>query len=168
MELTADSTAADLVENVRATLAVATTGGKALFAQVIVCESLAAFEAVANGYKGLVAGVIAGQPQRALGMDNAEDHQTRLPIDIAVRLLSPRAPGLGNDAAAKEMARVAEYVRQALNVDRTRGGKAMKIMWLGGYLPGTETKGDAKLVSTKPGMAFFTASIPIACAWSVS
>ncbi|HLL88760.1 MAG TPA: hypothetical protein VK324_05615 [Tepidisphaeraceae bacterium] len=166
-DLTVDTRPAEIVEDVRKTLADATVAGKKVFAAAAVYDDLATFQRVADPQLGVQAGVIARQPERGPAMDNSDDHTVRLSVDVALRFSSVRAAGADETKAVGEMLRLAGLVRQALSGDRGRGGRAHSIVWAGAVLDGTDFRGAPRIVPARPNQAYFTAVVPIACGWAV-
>lgn len=148
------------------------SGGATAFAAVHVVENLAAFQRIADGLSGFVAGVVAKPAQWGLASDNAEDHVEKLEFVICLRLTVTRAAGMDDNKAIEQMDGLAAIVRKALLADPTRGGSAAAITFEGHFLPNTDLRGPVKLEPPrKPkaadgsagGHAFYDATLPVIC-----
>lgn len=166
--LNPDTWAADVAENVRASLAAAEIsageGTAPLFGSVGVFEDVGDFARVAGGLTGYAAGIIAKPAERGFPGDNAEGYTQRLAVEVAVKLKATRNPGQDQQAATAEMANLADLVRQALAADIGRGGLARAITWGGSFMPATDLRGNPRLASPRAGQAFFVATVPVAVA----
>jgi hypothetical protein len=165
-ELSPDGTAAAILTDIVTALEGITTDGVRLFAEVAVLQDAGTFRRVANAYKGPVAGIIASAPQRKPGSDNSQAFIERIELQIAVCFLKVRAPGGGEKDAADAAALVASLVRQALLVDRTRGGRAEPIPWDGGLLDGTDVTGTIRYEAKRPGQSSHLVTVPCTVGWS--
>ena len=88
-----------------------------------------------------------------------------MPITVAVRFKLVRNPGGGEQSAVDELQRLTYLVREALLLDRSRGGNAEFLTWGGGFIRGTEVDGSSALVSAVPNQAFYTGTIPVITSW---
>ena len=160
--------AAAVIEHVRQTLVGLTDAAdEPYFDGVKVVDDVPSFVRVSDPLKvgRREVGIVAGRVQQGPGSDDAELATYRLPLELAVRFKMERVPGGGEQSATSEMDRLSQVVRDGLLVDRGRGGLCNLILWNRRPVNGTETNGDARLVTNVANQGFYTAVVPAECGW---
>lgn len=166
-DLVADTTAKDVVDDVISVLTDATVDDAKIFAEVGTFDDIASFQRVADPLKGIVAGIITKPPKRVNPVDNGDDYAERLAFEVAFRMSLNREAGEDEKTAADEMNRITSLIRAALLADKTRGGNCGIVVADGQTILGTDVTGEPRMFAPKPNQGFFTAVLPVVCAWSV-
>lgn len=171
--VTLDTTANDIVANMQATIAaMESSPGVKMFADgegVRVIDDVESFLRVADSLGELPEiGIVEGTIEERNGDNDTERKVLYFPFEIIVRFAYIRAPGEGEGPALRRSRQLLEACKTALEVDKSRGGKARLVKWGADVINGTTFRGTIKpLVSrTAHNQAFYAASLMGACAWS--
>jgi hypothetical protein len=166
--LTPDTTGGDIIEHLRTTLESAQVSGVNLFKEVRVIDDIDSFRNAGDALSGVIAGIYTAPAAEGDPTDNSAIRSYMMSISLCAKFTTKRAPGADERAAMIESNRLTDLMRQAVLFDRSRGGKAKRILWGGQVIDGTELDGTPRLDYRKPNQAFYICIVPIMVAWEIA
>jgi hypothetical protein len=165
--------AAEVAQNILETLATiyVPAGGFGLakmFAKSGLYDDVASFLAVGDdALKGKAVGVIGTMPTRGPGLGNGEAYTEAVEYLVVYSFTVKRAAGEDESAGVITANDMAGKIRDALLMDKSRGGRCGFFRRGGRIVNGTSVEGEARIIDTLPNQAIYTAQLPVACGWWV-
>jgi hypothetical protein len=155
----------EIVANIRDTLErLLDETGVTLFDSVSTAPAVDTFVNAADPLQRSAVAIVVGDPERRQPTENDLDFVCRVPVQVVVKVND--ATGTDADGGlAIELARLADLIRDALDVDPLRDGNAARIMFGGEYIPGTRVHGAYRQYRSASNDQMRAAVIDVVCGY---
>jgi hypothetical protein len=166
-DVQADTTAGAVIDDLVRTLQDARIAGQRVFQTVLIVQDEDSFFRFQDPLSGSIVGVVDSRAQEQPAVSSGDDKINCLSLSVVVGLYENTPMNGDVGPLVTKLADLVDIARQAVIVDRTRGGLCDVLMWNGKILRGTETWGQPRQLKRTPKNQplFFATAVPITCGW---